>query len=99
MRQELEAMVHQLETETADAGENQGRGRIPAGFCTLTCPVYKWRQLFDTVLKGYPHGDPDDPQHGEYYRQWEKESPGSARDAAMKKAFYQLVVANPGAVA
>ena len=44
MRQELEAMVHQIEAETADAGENGGAGRIPAGFCTLTCPVYKWHQ-------------------------------------------------------
>jgi hypothetical protein len=45
MRQQLEAMVHQKEAETADAGENGGAGRIPAGFCTLTCPVYKWHQL------------------------------------------------------
>ena len=44
MRQQLEAMVHQIEAETADLGENAGAGRIPAGFCTLTCPVYKWRQ-------------------------------------------------------
>ena len=99
MRQELESMVHQLEAETADSGENAGRGRIPAGFCTLTCPVYKWRQLFDTVLKSYPHGDPQDPQSGEYFRLWEKQPPGFARDAAMKKAFYQPAVANPGAVA
>ena len=41
MRQELQAMVHQLEAETADQGENAGAGRIPAGVCTLTCPVYK----------------------------------------------------------
>jgi len=99
MRQELEAMVHQVEAETADAGENAGAGRIPAGFCTLTCPVYKWRQLFDTVLKSYPRGDSEDPQCGDYYRRWEQQPPGFARDAAMKKAFFQLAVANPGAVA
>ena len=75
MRQELEAMVHQLEAETADAGENAGRGRIPGGFCTLTCPVYKWRQLFDTVRKSYPHGDPADPQCAEYDRLWEQQPP------------------------
>ena len=98
MRQELESMVHQLEAETADAGENAGGGRIPAGFCTLTCAVYKWKQLFDTVLKSYPHGNPQDLQCGEYYRLWEQQPPGSARDAAMKKAFYEFAVANPGAV-
>ena len=41
MRQELEAMVHQVEAETADLGMNGGAGRIPSGFCTLTCAVYK----------------------------------------------------------
>ena len=34
MRQEIEAMVYQIESETADIGENAGAGRIPAGFCT-----------------------------------------------------------------
>ena len=62
MRQELESMVHQLEAETADAGESAGGGRIPAGFCMLTCAVYKWKQLFDSVLKSYPHGNPQDLQ-------------------------------------
>ena len=51
MRQQLQAMVHQIEAETADADENGGAGRVPAGFCTLTCPVYKWHQLHDCVLK------------------------------------------------
>ena len=32
MRQELEAMVHQIEAETADTGMNSGAGRIPSGF-------------------------------------------------------------------
>ena len=35
MRQELEAMVHQVEAETADLGMNGGAGRIPYGLCTL----------------------------------------------------------------
>ena len=42
MRQRLDAMVNQIEAETADQKENAAQGRIPAGFCTLTCPVYKW---------------------------------------------------------
>ena len=66
MRQELEAMVHQIEADTADLGENAGGGRIPAGFCTLTCPVYKWHQLYDTILMSYPHGDPAGPQCREF---------------------------------
>ena len=99
MRQELEAMVHQIEAETADAGENGGAGRVPAGFCTLTCPVYKWQQLHDVLLRSYPSGDAADPKTRQYQERWKSASPGIARDAAMKKAFYELAVANPGAVA
>ena len=58
-----------------------------AVFCTLTCPVYKWRQLFDTVLKSYPRGDPEDPQCAEYDQLWEQQPPGFARDAAMNKGL------------
>ena len=85
MRQELEAMVHQVEAETTDIGMNGGAGRIPAGFCTLTCAVYKWAQLHDTVLNAYPSGSSDDPTCREYYTQWQALPPGSAREAAMKK--------------
>ena len=92
-------MVHQLEAETADTNENSGAGRTPAGFCTLTCSAYKWHQLYETVLKSYPSGDSTDPQCREYYQRWMTESPGSARDAVMKKAFYELSNVNPGAVA
>ena len=99
MRQELESLVHQLEAETADANENAGAGRIPAGFCTLTCSVYKWHQLHETLLKSYPSGDASDPQYREYYQSWMGEPPGPARGVAMKKAFYELANANPGAVA
>ena len=98
MRQELESMVHQIEAETADNGENGGAGRVPAGFCTLTCPVYKWHQLHETILKSYPSGAAEDPNARQYYEQWKLEAPGVARDAAMKKAFYELAVINPGAV-
>ena len=56
MRQELEATVQQIEAETGDVGMNGGAARIPAGFCTLTCAVYKWVQLHETVLKAYPQG-------------------------------------------
>ena len=99
MRQELEAMVHQVEAETADLGMNGGAGRIPSGFCTLTCAVYKWAQLHETVLKSYPSGANDNPAFREYYTKWQAESPGSARESAMKKAYYELAVQNPGAVA
>ena len=92
-------MVHQIETETADSGENGVSGRIPAGFCTLTCAVYKWQQLHNKTLKSYPSGSQDDPKSREYYQQWVDLSPGPAREAVMKQAFYQLAVANPGAVA
>ena len=99
MRQELEAMVHQVEAETADLGMNGGAGRIPSGFCTLTCAVYKWAQLHETVLKSYPSGPSDNPAYREYYTKWQDEAPGAAREAAMKKCYYELAVQNPGAVA
>ena len=35
MRQHLEAFVDQKEMETADADENEGAGRLPAGFCDM----------------------------------------------------------------
>ena len=98
MRQQLEAMVHQIEAETADLGENAGAGRIPAGFCTLTCPVYKWRQLHDTLLKSYPSESASDPKAREYYQQWHPLPSGPEQELAMKKAFYELAVGNPAAV-
>ena len=82
-------MVHQLETETADAGENAGAGRIPAGFCTLTCPVYKWAQLHETILKAYPV----DARHE--YEQWKLLPPGTARyhgvGGQAKARFYENI--------
>lgn len=92
-------MVHQVEAETADLGMNGGAGRIPSGFCTLTCAVYKWAQLHETVLKSYPSGPSDNPAFREYYTKWQAESPDSGRESAMKKAYYELAVQNPGAVA
>ena len=100
MRQELEAMVHQIETETADNGENGGAGRIPAGFSTLTCAVYKWEQLHTTILKSYPPGSASDPQAREYYQQWRNLPDGSSeKDTTMKKTYYELALHNPGTVA
>ena len=87
MRQELEAMAHQVEAETADLGMNGGSGRIPSGFCTLTCPVYRWAELHETLLKSYPCGPSDDPANREYYTQWTALPPGSAREAAMRKGL------------
>jgi hypothetical protein len=78
---------------------NGGAGRIRSGFCTLACLVYKWVQLHETVLISYPSGPSDNPAFREYYTKWQDKSPGSARESAMKKAYYQLAVHNPGAVA
>jgi hypothetical protein len=54
MRQCLESLVDQKEQETADVNENLGRGRLPAGFCTLTCAIYRWSSLHDLILRSYP---------------------------------------------
>jgi len=99
MRQEVESMVQQIEAETADIGENGGAGRIPAGFCTLTCAVHKWEQLHETLLKSYPSGNANDPGAREYYTKWKDMDPGSARYSSMKKSFCELAVSNPGATA
>ena len=74
MRQQLEAMVHQIEAETADNGENCGAGRVPAGFCTLTCAIYKWYQLHELLLKSYP----SDSATG---NRFSEAPPGSARES------------------
>ena len=95
MRQVLEAMVLQVEAETADLGMNGGAGRIPSGFCTLSCAVYKWAQLHETVLKSYPSGADDNPACLEYYTKWQAESPGSARESAMKKSLLRVSCAEP----
>ena len=100
MRQELESMVHQLETETADNGENAGAGRLPAGFCTLTCAVYKWEQLHSTILKTYPPGSASEICAREHYQQWRALPHGSSeKEQAMKKAYYMLALQNPSVVA
>ena len=98
MRQKLDGMVNQIEAEIADQNENGGQGRIPGGFCTLTCPVYKWEQLFDVVLKSYPSGASDDPDAFGFYTQWKSLPLGPERDTAMRTAFYRLSVSNPAAV-
>ena len=98
MRQKLDGMVNQIEAETADQQENGGQGRIPGAFCTLTCPVYKWEQLFDVLLKSYASGSAENPDACEYYTQWKSLPLGPERDAAMRTAFYRLSVSNPAAV-
>ena len=65
-------------------GANGGAGRIPSGFCTLTCSVYKWAQLHETLLKAYPSGDAGNPACREHYTQWESLPPSSAMEIAMK---------------
>ena len=98
MRQKLDSMVNQIEAETADQKENGGQGRIPGGFCTLTCPVYKWQQLFDVVLQSYPSGSPEDPNALEHYTTWKSMPFNSERKIAMRQAFYRLSVDNPAVV-
>ncbi len=49
MRQELEAMVEQKEAESADAGENAGRGRTPALFMTCTTAPCNWPVSYTTL--------------------------------------------------
>ena len=100
MRQELESMVHQIEAETADNGENAGAGRIPAGFCTLTCAIYKWEQLHTTILKTLPPGSASEMHAREHYQQWRDLPHGSSeKEQAMKKAYYLLALQNPSVVA
>jgi len=69
MRQKLESVVDQIETESADTGENGGRGRLPAGFCTFTCAIYKWQQLFELIMRS-----PSVSQRAEYL-QWQTLGP------------------------
>ncbi len=44
-RGDVEAMVRQIEWETAMEGDNENRGRIPAYFITFTTAIYKWDGL------------------------------------------------------
>ena len=98
MRQKLDGMVNQIEAETADQQENGGQGRIPGGFCTLTCPVYKWEQLFDMALKSYPSGSSEEPTFSDHYTSWKGMPIGAPRNTAMRQAFYRLSVDNPAIV-
>ena len=50
-------------------------------------------------LRSYPSGPSDNPSYREYYTQWKALPPGSAREEAMNKVYYELAVHNPGAVA
>ena len=92
--------MHQTETETEDNGGNGGAGRIPAGFSTLACAVYKWAQLNTPTLKSHPPSSASDEHAREYYEQWRSLPAGSSeRELAMKKSFYCLSLQNPGVVA
>ena len=87
MRQKLESMVDQIETESADAGENGGRGRLPAGFCTFTCAIYKW--LIIRSLSASERAE---------YLQWQTLDPGPEQEEARRNAFYRAALRNPGPV-
>ena len=50
-RQEFERMVDRIEWETSMRGDNEGVGRIPALFTTLTAPWCIWRRLNKLIAK------------------------------------------------
>ena len=93
MRQQLESMVDQIETEVLDSGNPAGS--LPGGFATLTTAIYKWEQLHTTILKSYDRSSTE-RQEFEIIMAMPR---GAARHERMKKSFYTLAVSNPGAVA
>ena len=93
MRAELEAMVEQKEDETAELGENGGKGRLPAVFTTLTASVYKWEQLHRLMLNSCP------PAAREQWDAWRKVGDVAERERARKEVYYKLAVKNPAMVA
>ena len=92
MRQRLESFVDQKEQETADVNENMGRGRLPAGFCTLTCAIYRWSSLHDIILQSYPQ-----EERAEYLA-WKQIEEQSEREVSKREAYYKLALRNPGVV-
>ena len=60
MRNDLEAFVNQKEWETSQAGDNDGKGRIPAAFLTFTTAIYKWERLNRLIrrFRGLPETVP-----------------------------------------
>ena len=44
-RSDIECMVDQIELETSRRGDNDGMGRTPSPFVTITAPVFKWGML------------------------------------------------------
>ena len=94
MRQLLEAMVDQIEAETADRGENGGRGRMPAGFCALTSAIYKWPQLFNIILRSYS------AEEREEFLSFDAPGlPPDKKNEMRQQAFYTAASRNPGVVA
>jgi hypothetical protein len=92
MRQCLESFVDQKEQETADVNENLGRGRLPAGFCTLTCAIYRWSSLHDLILRSYPIEERSE------YLKWKDVAEQSEREVLKRDAYYKLALKNPGIV-
>ena len=93
MRQDLESLVNQKEVETADAGEAQGRGRLPAGFATFsTASVYKWEQLHEVILGSMR------VEERERYAAWRTMPDGPGKEKARRSAYYNAAVSNPGVV-
>ena len=93
MRQELETMVEQKEAESAEAGENAGRGRTPALFMTCTTAPYKWQQLHNKILQSLP------PMHRQQYTAWQAETDETQREIERKRCYWQAAVDNPAIVA
>ena len=92
MRQELETMVEQKEAESADAGENAGRGRTPALFMTCTTAPYKWQQLHEKILQSLT------PSQREQYSIWTAEKDEVQRENARKSCYWKAAVDNPAIV-
>ena len=93
MRAELEALVEQKEDETAELGENAGKGRLPAVFTTLTASVYKWEQLHRLILQTYSVADQLP------WIAWRALDDAAERERARKEVYYKLAVKNPAMVA
>lgn len=93
MRAELESMVEQKEDETAELGENGGKGRLPAVFATLTASVYTWEQLHRMMLSTYSLDDQ------KVMCAWSEVENVKERERAKKEAYYKLAVRNPAMVA
>ena len=92
MRQELETMVEQKETETAEAGENAGLGRTPALFTTCTTAPYKWEQLHSKILQSLS------PELRRPYERWKLKDSPEEREMERRTCYWEAAIENPAVV-